>query len=274
MPELAEVEYFRKKWNPGLGQKIASIHLQSDKRVFRGTSPTLLARKIRGRTLRSSHAHGKQMLFRFGSDAWLGLHLGMTGRLLTASSLHRPSSHDHLVLRTTSHSLIFRDPRLFGRVRFAVSPRAPTWWSQLPPPILSPKFTASYLRKICARRARAPLKALLLMQQFFPGIGNWMADEILWRAAIHPQRRAGSLQPTEIRTLWCECRRVARLALRMIAGHGEVLPPDLNTHIPRTWLFHHRWADGGRCPKTHQPLLRAAVGGRTTCWCPARPPCR
>ena len=112
------------------------------------------------------------------------------------------------------------------------------------------------------------------MQERFPGIGNWMADEILWRAAIHPQRRAGSLPPTEIRTLWRECRRVARLALRIIAGHGDVLPPDLNAHIPRTWLFHHRWADGGRCPKTHEPLLRAAVGGRTTCWSPAQQPFR
>ena len=264
MPELAEVEYFRKKWNPGVGQKIASIHLQSDKRVFRGTSPTLLARKIRGRTLRSSHAHGKQMLFRFGSDAWLGLHLGMTGRLLTASSLHRPSSHDHLVLRTTSHSLIFRDPRLFGRVRFAVSPRAPTWWSQLPPPILSPKFTASYLRKICARRARAPLKALLLMQQFFPGIGNWMADEILWQTLLCPRTPPGLLNSKSISLLHTRLRQICRTSLRLI-GQDYSNPP-------RTWLYRHRWRSGGSCPRCHRRLSRATVGGRTTCWCPTCQP--
>ena len=108
------------------------------------------------------------------------------------------------------------------------------------------------------------------MQERFPGIGNWMADEILWRAALHPKRRAGSLKATEIRSLWRECRRVARLALRTIAGVGHNLPPDLNARIPRTWLFRHRWADGGRCPKTNQRLRRAEVGGRTTCWSPAR----
>ena len=108
------------------------------------------------------------------------------------------------------------------------------------------------------------------MQERFPGVGNWMADEILWRAAIHPKRRAGSLRPAEVRALWRECRRVCRLALDTIAGRGKYLPPDLNAHIPKNWLFRHRWEAGGRCPRTGAPLARATVGGRTTCWSPAR----
>jgi len=111
---------------------------------------------------------------------------------------------------------------------------------------------------------------VLLMQERFPGVGNWMADEILWRAAIHPKRLAGSLSPVEMRALWRECRNVCGLALDTIAGRGQKLPPDLNVNIPRSWLFWHRWEDGGRCPKTKKPLVREAVGGRTTCWSPAR----
>ena len=264
MPELAEVEYFRKKWNVGLAHKIVSIHLQPKKRVFRQTSTTLLTRKIRGRSFRSSHAHGKQMLFRFGSDAWLGIHLGMTGRLLAASSLHRPSSSDHLILRTASHSLIFRDPRLFGRVRFAVSPRPPSWWSSLPPPIQSPKFTVPYLRKICARRARSPLKALLLMQQFFPGIGNWMADEILWQTKLCPRTLSGVLSSASIAQLHQRLRQICRTSLRLI-GHDYSDPP-------KTWLYRHRWRSGGYCPRCQRRLSRAPIGGRTTCWCPACQP--
>jgi len=108
------------------------------------------------------------------------------------------------------------------------------------------------------------------MQERFPGIGNWMADEILWRAAIHPARPAGSLTPDEIKILWRKTREVARDALEKIAGHGGRLPPDLNVNIPKSWLFHHRWRDGGRCPKTGVLLERAEIGGRTTCWSPAR----
>jgi formamidopyrimidine-DNA glycosylase len=55
-----------------------------------------------------------------------------------------------------------------------------------------------------------------------------------------------------------------------IAGQGRRLPPHLNAHIPKSWLFWHRWEDGGKCPRTKSPLVREEVGGRTTCWSPAR----
>jgi formamidopyrimidine-DNA glycosylase len=78
------------------------------------------------------------------------------------------------------------------------------------------------------------------------------------------------LKPAEVRTLWRECRKLCRQALEKIAGHGGKLPPDLNVNIPDTWLFRHRWRPGGLCPKTGKPLAHATIGGRTTCWSPAR----
>jgi formamidopyrimidine-DNA glycosylase len=100
-----------------------------------------------------------------------------------------------------------------------------------------------------------------------------MADEILWRAALHPALPAGrAAQPATARRLHATIRKVARDALRTIAGLGGPLPPDLNANIHNTWLFHHRWRDGGQCPRTHQPLQRAEIAGRTTCWSPARQP--
>lgn len=95
-----------------------------------------------------------------------------------------------------------------------------------------------------------------------------MADEILWRARLAPQRAAGSLDAAAQRTLHRECRQVARQALRTIAGVGSRLPPDLNVNIPATWLFNHRWEKGGDCPRCHAPLRHATIGGRTSCWCP------
>ena len=58
--------------------------------------------------------------------------------------------------------------------------------------------------------------------------------------------------------------------LPRLKAQGRYLPPDLNAHIPQSWLFWHRWADGGRCPRSKQPLVREEVGGRTTCWSAAR----
>ena len=83
MPELAEVEFFRKRWHQAtVGQTITAVLTHDRARVFRHrrTAPALRA-ALPGRRLRSSAAAAKQMCFRFGDDLWLGLHLGMSGEL-------------------------------------------------------------------------------------------------------------------------------------------------------------------------------------------------
>ena len=271
MPEFAEVEFFRKRWaQAAAGQRVKAVELHPAAKIFRGTHPVAIQRALTGAKYLSSEAQAKQMLFRFSGGAWVGVHLGMSGELRAEAARYTPLKHDHLVLKTAQVSLVFSDPRMFGRVQFHLGPAAPAWWTKIAPPILSAAFTVDAVAAFLQRRGRAPIKAVLLMQERFPGIGNWMADEILWRASIHPRRRAGTLKSAEIQALWKECRRVCRLALATIAGRGNYLPPDLNAHIPQTWLFWHRWEDGGRDPRTGTPLARADIGGRTTCWSPAR----
>jgi formamidopyrimidine-DNA glycosylase len=270
MPELAEVEFFRRRWDAGRGQRITAVFVHPRARVFRGNPAARLVRRLTGARLLDSRAAAKQMLFRFSGGRWLGVHLGMSGELRVEPAGFRPGPHDHLVLVQRGRCLIFNDPRMFGRILFAEGGGAPPWWTRLAAPILSADFTPTAAADFLRRRARTAIKPLLLMQERFPGVGNWMADEILWRAGIHPRRRAGSLKPTEIRALWRESRRVCRLALRTIAGQGRRLPPALNASIPDTWLFKHRWEDGGRCPRTGARLVREQIGGRTTCWSPGR----
>jgi formamidopyrimidine-DNA glycosylase len=271
MPELAEAEFYRKRWDlAARGAVVTGVLMHDHAKVFRGTDPAVVRRHLTQARFLDSQAAAKQILFRFSGDSWLGVHLGMSGELRVEAPGYIPQKHDHLALVMAGHTLVFTDPRMFGRVQFHHDPTAPTWWTDIAPALNSPAFSPEALAAFLARRARAPLKAVLLMQERFPGIGNWMADEILWRAALHPKRLAGSLSPAEVRTLRRECRHVARLALATIAGQGDTLPPDLNVHIPQTWLFWHRWENNGRCPKTHTPLAREVVGGRTTCWSPAR----
>lgn len=267
MPELAEVELSRRIWDPALGGSILRVSLQARNRVFRGLHPAALTRALNGRTLMRSIARGKQMAFVFGdptdpsgSSHWLGLHLGMEGSLhLEAASGFTPGKHDHLVLWQKQHALVFRDIRHFGRVLFHAGADEPAWWSALAPDLTSPAFTPAALTAFLQRRRNAPLKAVLLMQERFPGVGNWMADEILWRARLHPAARAGTISETEMWILWREVRHVCRESIRRI---------DADWNYPPSWLFPHRWRNGGRCPRCRTALLREAIGGRTTCWCP------
>ena len=260
MPELAEVEYFRTRWDPGLRQRVLQVRLHAKKRIFRGSDPRMIQRTLRGATLLSSETRGKQMVFRFSKGGWLGLHLGMSGKLRIESPDFAPGTHDHLVLVQRRQALVFHDPRMFGRVRFHCGKAAPTWWSALPPAVTGPEFSVERLREILQRRPRAPLKALLLMQQFFPGIGNWMADEVLWQARLYPGIRAGDLRQDEQQTLWRTVRSVSRVALKTIGVSWSEPPED--------WLIHQRWKKAGICPRHGTELSHATIGGRTTAWCP------
>jgi formamidopyrimidine-DNA glycosylase len=264
MPELAEVEYYRKRWDAGLGRRILGVELHEAKRVFREKSSPELARSLSGRRLISSQALGKQMLFGFSGGVWLGLHLGMTGSLRSEAPGAKTGPHDHLVLRQKERRLVFSDPRQFGRLRLEVSSGPPAWWRALPPPVLSRGFSRAAMASFLARKRRAPVKAALLMQERFPGIGNWMADEILWRSKVCPKRACSGLSPGTVRTLWRELRRVSRAAMATI-GRDFSDPP-------KTWLFPHRWRGGGICPRDGTALVREEVGGRTTCWCPVCQP--
>jgi formamidopyrimidine-DNA glycosylase len=266
MPELAEVEFYRRRWDAGLGTPVTRVLVHPKAGVFKTSDAAVITRHLTGATLVSSEAAAKQMLFRFSGDAWLGIHLGMTGELTVQPADHVPRKSDHLVLVQPDRALVFTDPRMFGRVLFHHGTDAPAWWTSIAPAVTAPAFTAAAVAAFLRRRARTAIKPVLLMQEQFPGIGNWMADEILWRAALHPKRPAGSLTAAEIKTLHRETRYVATHALRIIGTSDAATLPD----PPQTWLFQHRWADGGTCPKTHTPLVREDIGGRTTCWSPTR----
>jgi formamidopyrimidine-DNA glycosylase len=262
MPELAEVERSRRLWEVGRGEKVLEVILRNRKsRIFRSINPEGLVRSLTGQRLSDSEALGKQMVFRFGDRGqfWLGLHLGMTGELRVENRRYSFLKYDHLILRQSKRSLIFSDPRQFGRVRFAQSEVAPSWWARLPPSILSKGFKPGSIAEFCRRRKGSPLKALLLMQERFPGIGNWMADEILWRARLNPKTRAGALVEREITSLYRATRNVCAKSIEVM---------DKDWQFPRSWLFAHRWEDGGKCPRCQTGLLRDVVGGRRTCWCP------
>lgn len=261
MPELAEVEYYRKRWSPALGQFVVRVRLHSEKRIFRGADTGALVSGLKDARFHKALRHGKQMCFRFDDRYWLGVHLGMTGKLRLSTTGEPKQPHDHLVIEMQAgDSLIFSDPRLFGRIQYGNTSEVPIWWRDLPPELLSDGFTLETMSQVLTRRSRAPIKAVLLLQAFFPGIGNWMADEILWRARIHPATPAGSLSAFKRRALYARIREVCSDALAVI-GNDWQRPPD-------AWLFNHRWRDGGRCPKTGAALQRATVGGRTTCWSP------
>ncbi len=261
MPELAEVAFACSRWNNGVGNKIKEIIPHPTSRVYRDLDRLQLCKMLTGTFLSSSETHGKQMLFNFSGNHWLGVHLGMTGNLFLERENYQTRKHDALVLKQNKQTLIFRDPRQFGRLRLHQGKTPPEWWSNLPTSMLTSLFKPDILHFALNRHSRRPVKALLLDQRYFPGMGNWMADEVLWRAGIHPARKGGQISGSQEKNLYKQIIFVARGAIKSVGLHGG--------DPPKKWLFHSRWKDGLRCPKTNSALIRETIGGRTTCWCPA-----
>ncbi|HWY39280.1 MAG TPA: DNA-formamidopyrimidine glycosylase family protein [Chthoniobacterales bacterium] len=272
MPELAEVEWFRKQWNAGIGHEIVGLKAHSRKYVFRGTDGDALRQNLIGQKLVRSKRSGKQMLFEFSGDnsemigarenvrSWLGIHLGMTGKTHIKPSNFQSGKHDHLVLYQRDRSLVFTDPRQLGHVRFHHGKEEPDWWNGRPPEIDSREFDREFFNDFVDRHRNAPIKAALLMQHGFPGVGNWMADEILWRAKVLPSKRIRKLTAHERSVIFRATKWVVRRSL-------ETLGKDFSDP-PKNWLIHQKWKRGGICPIHRTPLRRASVAGRTTAWCP------
>jgi formamidopyrimidine-DNA glycosylase len=163
-------------------------------------------------------------------------------------------------LRQRRRALVFTDSRQFGRLDFHLGSEPPEWWRNFPPAVTSAAFTLAHVHEFLRRHRRLSLKAALLLQNGFPGIGNWMADEILWQARLSPRLLAGRINPTQTRVLWRAVIRISTQALRsVVKDHGD--PPS-------RWLFHQRWTRRGKCPRDGSALRFDQHGGRTTAWCP------
>jgi formamidopyrimidine-DNA glycosylase len=104
------------------------------------------------------------------------------------------------------------------------------------------------------------LKAVLLDQSLFAGVGNWIADEALYQAGIAPHRPAASLSAAEVARLRARLHAVVRHAVKVGAD---------SERFPRTWLFHRRW-DVRQPPGAPEVIRRETIAGRTAAWVPAR----
>lgn len=279
MPELAEVELARRIWSPAIGEQVTSVETHPKTRVYRDTPAPAIQAALTGAQFMASRSHGKRLLFTFQKDKEtlpLEVHLGMSGRLAFGPHDHEAHKHDHLLIRFSDLTLIFNDYRQFGRAHLHESAEP---WSSLPPEVLDRRFSPAYVRKLLEKRPRTSLKALILDQTCFPGIGNWMADEICWRMKMHPATATALLDGDSLRK---ETQFVTRGALRHVADKNEGVLADPSQGFtaggyvsqvpPKSWLFQHRWQKGGHCPRCRTELARATIATRTTAWCPVCQP--
>jgi formamidopyrimidine-DNA glycosylase len=267
VPELPEVETARTLIaDQALHRQIIDVD-DSDRYVGRPHAPGELRSALTGRSLTAAHRRGKTMWLETspagdgaepGPD--LGIHLGMSGRIVvtapdgTVAEGGDPNRYNtrprnpvwnRFTLRfADGGSLVLLDPRRLGRVRLhpdigALGPDAT-------------QVTAAQFRALITKGTIA-VKARLLDQSKIAGVGNLLADEILWQARVSPMARVDSLTPADVRRLYKALKSVVDAAIAKGGAHtGDVI------------AARH---PGGTCPRDGAPMVHGTVGGRSTWWC-------
>ena len=263
MPELPEVEAARKAALRSLtGRRIVAAACFPDSIVLGGTSPKFIEKALRGATVRNAGRFGKHLWFELDRKPWPVFHFGMTGAFKFYTALEKAPRFLKLELQLDNGArFAFTDPRRFGRLRLAFDPRNEPPLNRLGhDPFFALPSAAQLAVEIGSRKA--PIKAVLLDQTTFAGVGNWIADEVLYQAGIAPQRVAANLSKAEIARLRTTLLRVIRRAVSVDADSDR---------FPTTWLFHRRWGrvKGSKTLEGHD-IVHDTVGGRTTAWVPTR----
>lgn len=263
MPELPEVETARRGAQRHLaGRRIVAVATVPDRLVFDGVSPRRFARALRGRQVVAVRRRGKHMWIELDRRPWPLIHFGMSGSLVIYHDGEpRPRFWKMELAAEGGRRLAYADPRRFGRLRLRQDPEQETPLVALGFDVLDELPAAPSLAATLGRRGAA-IKAVLLDQSLFAGVGNWIADEILYQASLDPRRPASSLTAAEVARLRARLRAVVRRAVDVDAAAER---------FPRTWLFHHRWGrQEGACTARGEPIEHLTVGGRTTAWVPSR----
>lgn len=261
MPELPEVETIVRTLQPALlGKTILSVDLRWA-RTLAAPSPAVFKKKLEGQRIVNISRRAKFLVLQL-SDQQLILHLRMSGDLLVVLGGYQPAKHDRLVVKLSEDSsLVFSDPRKFGRV-WLVKDTAKIFQDLGLEP-LSAEFSPEWLYTALHQRRRQ-LKPLLLDQTFVAGLGNIYTDEALHMAKLHPLSLSDSVTKKQAAGLWRGIRDVLEEGiLRNGASIDWVYRGgDFQNH------FRVYGRTGEPCPVCKTPILRITVGQRGTHFCP------
>jgi formamidopyrimidine-DNA glycosylase len=278
MPELPEVELFRRLLLPLVSSSLTlSIELTSEKPPNKFISKEdvallnnqvyLVDVKRKGKLICmelkcvNKKIHKQEYLYLF-------VHMGMTGRISTPTHVPKlveqpsqayPPKYTHTMFKCGEGEACFSDPRKFGFMTLSTS--LDDGFRELAPDALA--VTDEDVQGLVDQRLA--IKALLLDQKrVMCGVGNWVADEVLYQSHIHPEQK--HLSEAQVQTLATKTKEILNTAVECLGRRDE---------FPSSWLFHVRWnkrsATSGNAVNDAQgrKVVFVTAGGRTSAIVPS-----
>jgi formamidopyrimidine-DNA glycosylase len=264
LPELPEVETIKNELSPYItGRRITDIEVHDSKAVKEPKIEEFRSNLV-GQSVVSIERRGKYLVFRLSNNKTLVIHLRMTGSLLV--NPEQTYRYARVIFCFDDGSrLVFVDRRRLGVVWLLENELSVL--RKLGPEPLEVDFTVDALAERLRKR-QASIKAVLLDQGFIAGIGNMYADEVLFKAKIHPLRKASSLSQTEIRSLYSAIIDILRSAISSKgASIDTYIRPDGQKGTAHD-NFHVAHRRGEPCPVCGTPIERLPIRNRGSYFCP------
>lgn len=252
MPELPEVEMYRRYVAASsLKKPIREVEV-FDGKVVSDTEEELKS-ALEGKRIEDTDRVGKYLFLKLEPENWLMMHFGMTG----APELYQTAEEPPRFTRVAFHfedgySLAFRCARKFGRLKLTTSVEDYCKAKKIGTDALKLSL-AAFKEKVAKRKA--PIKAVLMDQKIAAGVGNWIADEVLYQARVHPEIPAIELSPQKLKKIYDKIQFVIQTAVNLEAHF-----PD----FPHDFMIHSRWTDSGAPAAPRIELTKIEVGGRAT----------
>jgi formamidopyrimidine-DNA glycosylase len=265
MPELPEVETSRRGIAPWMEAQEVRDVIVRDRRL-RWPVPDDIDIRLSGQEIRSVGRRAKYLLFDTAAGTAM-LHLGMSGSVRIIDQDEPAGKHDHVDIRLASgKALRFRDPRRFGSLLWAENPYDHALLRDLGPEPLSDDFDGDYLWQQ-SRGRKVSIKPFIMNATIVVGVGNIYASEALFRAGIHPKRRAGRVSRERMQNLADAIRAVLK---RAIDAGGTTLR-DFHGGDGEPGYFKQQLdvydREGLPCRACDTPITSIVLGQRSTYYC-------
>lgn len=270
-------------------RRISSVRVQEDDIVYGkvGCSASAFKSAMTGKTILDARQQGKYFWLVMDSAPHPLMHLGMTGWMKFSNddtAYYRPKKEEEsewpprfwkFVLEMEDKSgedgkceVAFVDARRLARIRLidaeadAMRKTTPLKENGPDPVVDKDILTVEWLSKKM-RSKRVPVKALLLDQANISGVGNWVADEVLYQARIHPEQYSNTFSDEQMKQLHDALISVTTTACETLAD---------SSRFPENWLMKYRWDKGKKDANVlpnGEKIVHLKVGGRTSAIVPS-----
>ncbi|GLS85172.1 formamidopyrimidine-DNA glycosylase [Cypionkella aquatica] len=277
MPELPEVETVRRGLIPAMEGRLIQL-AEVNRPDLRWPLPANMPERLTGKRVLALRRRSKYILADLSSGESLLIHLGMSGRMLVSgitlgNFFHdhpAPAKHDHIVLHLEGGARVtFNDARRFGAMDLlpTATAEAHPLLSGIGPEPLGNAFDESYFAATLQGR-NTPIKSALLDQHLVAGLGNIYACEVLYRARIAPNTRAGAI--TDAGRLVAIIRDVL---LEAIEAGGSSLKDYRRTdgelgYFQKAFAVYGREGQPCQTPGCTATIARIVQSGRSSFYCP------